>query len=68
MTDRNEQRGEHRQGGDGIECPRCGCAWVPVLWTRDRAGIRVRRRECRHCGRRFVTREIAITPDDQDLR
>ena len=42
----------------GLECPRCGCAHFRVLYTRRALGGRLlRRRECRHCGRRITTYE-----------
>jgi len=42
----------------GIECPRCGCRHFRVVYTRPAQGGRiVRRRECRHCGRRITTYE-----------
>jgi hypothetical protein len=51
----------------GLECPRCGCRWVPVLYTRPAPAHRLRRvRECHHCGRRFSTFEKAL--DDEPGR
>ena len=42
----------------GLECPRCGCRHFRVLHTRRASGGRIlRRRECRHCGRRMTTYE-----------
>ncbi len=42
----------------GLECPGCGCAHFRVLYTRRALGGRLlRRRECRHCGRRVTTYE-----------
>lgn len=42
----------------GLSCPDCGCAHVPVKYTRDLpGGRRVRVRECRNCGRRIRTTE-----------
>lgn len=42
----------------GLECPRCGCGHFEVVYTRQVAKGRVmRRRECRHCGRRLTTFE-----------
>lgn len=42
----------------GLECPRCGCRHFRVIYTRAAWGGRiVRRRECRHCGRRVTTSE-----------
>ncbi len=42
----------------GLECPRCGCGHFRVLYTRRAWGGRIlRRRECRHCGRRMTTYE-----------
>ena len=42
----------------GLECPDCGCAHFRVLYTRPAWGGRLlRRRMCRHCGRRVTTYE-----------
>lgn len=43
----------------GIECPRCGCRHFYVVYTRPRADKIVRRKECRHCGKRITTHEQA---------
>ncbi|NJL31983.1 MAG: hypothetical protein HC898_10315 [Phycisphaerales bacterium] len=43
----------------GLECPDCGCKHFRVLYTRRAWGGRLlRRRVCRHCGRRVTTYEI----------
>jgi transcriptional repressor NrdR len=45
----------------GVRCPQCNCAHLPVLETRKLPGGRImRRRECRHCGKRFSTYERAF--------
>jgi transcriptional regulator NrdR family protein len=45
----------------GLECRACGCKHFRVIYTRPyRGGGVVRRRECRHCGRRMTTWERAI--------
>lgn len=42
----------------GLECPRCGCRHFRVIYTRAAWGGRImRRRQCRHCGRRVTTSE-----------
>ncbi len=42
----------------GLECPDCGCMHFRVLYTRRAWGGRLlRRRTCRHCGRRVTTYE-----------
>jgi transcriptional regulator NrdR family protein len=41
----------------GLECPRCGCRHLYVLYTRQRLKKILRVRECRHCGRRIKTYE-----------
>ena len=47
----------------GLICPKCGCAHSRVLYTRAlRAGRLLRRRECRHCGRRITTFEQSVGP------
>ncbi len=44
----------------GLECPACGCRHFQVIYTRAAWGGRImRRRECRHCGRRITTYEQA---------
>jgi len=44
----------------GLTCPDCGCSHFRVIYTRPAARGRIqRRRECRHCGRRFTTMESA---------
>lgn len=44
----------------GLECPSCGCHHFYVVYTRRREDRIVRRRECRHCGRKILTVERAI--------
>jgi len=43
----------------GLECRNCGCRHFEVLYTRQRPGSIMRVRQCRHCGKRLVTRETA---------
>lgn len=44
----------------GLECRACGCRHFRVVYTRPAWGGRIlRRRECRHCGRRMTTWEQA---------
>lgn len=50
-------RSESRERDQGLECPRCGCRHLPVLYTRHRTKKIVRVRQCRHCGRRVITYE-----------
>ena len=47
----------HADAERGIECPLCGCHHFRVVYTRRQAGRILRRRECRHCGRRLSTVE-----------
>lgn len=45
----------------GIVCRSCGCRFFRVLYTRAKFGGKImRRRECRHCGRRLTTWEQLI--------
>lgn len=47
-------------GGDtrGLECRHCGCKHFRVLYTRRGSGSKlIRRRQCRHCGKRMTTWE-----------
>jgi len=42
----------------GLECRYCGCEHFRVVYTRPTWGGRImRRRECRHCGKRMTTWE-----------
>ena len=42
----------------GLECRDCGCKHFRVVYTRPYHGGRImRRRECRHCGKRMTTWE-----------
>lgn len=42
----------------GLVCRTCGCRHFRVLYTRPAWGGRLlRRRTCRHCGRRMTTYE-----------
>lgn len=43
----------------GLACPRCACRHMRVVYTRPRASQIIRVRECRHCGKRVLTRERA---------
>jgi len=47
-------------GGEklGLVCRACGCQHFLVIYVKPlRNGLVLRRRECRHCGRRVTTRE-----------
>jgi transcriptional regulator NrdR family protein len=44
----------------GLVCPNCGCRHFYVVYTRPRAEKIVRRKECRHCGRRVITVERVL--------
>ena len=56
-ADKTEDRNVNR----GIACPACGCRHFRVLYTRRALGARLlRRRECRHCGRRVTTYEQSL--------
>jgi DNA-directed RNA polymerase subunit RPC12/RpoP len=51
--------------GRGVVCPRCACADLRVLNTRNAHGRIIRYRQCRHCGHRLTTYEVI--PSDLDL-
>ena len=45
----------------GLVCRACGCQHFRVVYLkRLLAGVVMRRRECRHCGKRIITREAAM--------
>ena len=50
-------RDEERRG---IECPKCGCRHLHVVYTTRGPARVTRRRECRNCGRRITTTERVI--------
>ena len=59
--DERTQSIEKQEEKRGLQCPRCGCRHFHVVYTRPASGGRVmRRRECRHCGRRITTYEQSI--------
>ena len=41
----------------GYSSPNCGCRHFYVVYTRPQVDKIVRRKECRHCGRRITTCE-----------
>jgi len=57
VTQRDTKRSETATERRELACPECGCAHLPVLYTRRRNGCMKRVREGHHCGRRIVTRE-----------
>jgi transcriptional regulator NrdR family protein len=45
----------------GICCVKCGCRHFEVVYTRAVRDARImRRRACRHCGRRITTYETVV--------
>jgi len=44
----------------GLVCRACGCQHFLVVYLKRLPnGVLMRRRECRHCGKRITTRESA---------
>ena len=41
----------------GLVCRACGCRHFRVIYLKRLPGALLRRRECRHCGKRITTRE-----------
>ncbi len=58
----DQQAGRERPAGSrGLVCRGCGCRHFHVIYTRRTSKNRIlRRRECRHCGRRITTYEEQI--------
>ena len=55
-----EQTAAQTEENRGLECRQCGCKHFRVVYTRPTWGNRImRRRECRHCGKRVTTWEKA---------
>ena len=48
------------RGNVGLQCPNCGCHHFRVIYTRPKGTLIMRRRECRHCGRRLTTWERVV--------
>ncbi|MBN2377050.1 MAG: hypothetical protein JXD22_11655 [Sedimentisphaerales bacterium] len=45
----------------GLVCRGCGCRQFTVVYTRESWGNTViRRRECRNCGKRILTKEKTV--------
>jgi transcriptional regulator NrdR family protein len=68
MSDQAITRKKWDPCGDrrGLECRNCGCKHLRVLYTRRAVGGRLlRRRECRHCGKRLTTWELTISDTAQ---
>ena len=56
----NSQRDKTGVEQHGLMCRHCGCRHFRVIYTRAAAdGKLIRRRECRHCGKRITTWERA---------
>lgn len=45
----------------GFRCPKCHCNNFRVLYTASGFEEKTRRRECRCCGYRFTTIEVAVS-------
>lgn len=45
------------EGNLGLACRKCGCRHFYVIYTRPKKDGIMRRKQCRHCGRRTVTWE-----------
>jgi transcriptional regulator NrdR family protein len=57
MTDTREQE-QRKDEPVGLVCPKCGCTHFFVVYTDPtKHGKILRRRECRHCGKRITTSE-----------
>jgi transcriptional regulator NrdR family protein len=57
----NDETGINPEDNRGLRCRNCGRRHFFVIYTRRAWGERlVRRRECRHCGRRITTSEHII--------
>jgi len=78
--ERKEKRKEERDGrrryrlseynaarDGGLECPECGCHHFDTVYTRHHAGSVRRRKQCRNCGKRILTRERIVdeTPPEE---
>lgn len=49
-------------GPRGLQCPKCGCRHLHVIYTRETIQNRLRRRrECRNCGHRITTYEQSFS-------
>jgi hypothetical protein len=56
-----QQDASHEREKVGLVCRGCGCQHFRVVYVKHRpGGVVLRRRECRHCGKRTLTREIQV--------
>lgn len=59
-ANKTDQPAEAADEEVGLCCRNCGCRHFFVLYTKSVRGGRIlRRRECRHCGKRVTTYEKA---------
>jgi len=59
---------ESRPGGTGLECPECGCRHFETIRTEPKPWGILRRKACRHCGRRVTTRERLVADSGNQSR
>jgi transcriptional regulator NrdR family protein len=58
MSDETKNQPDNARG---LRCRQCGCTHFFVVYTRPGFGGKlVRRRECRNCGKRLTTWEVAV--------
>jgi len=70
LRELRDQAVAHEQG-DGLQCTRCGCRLFAVISSTRRPGYILRRRKCRHCGKRVTTTERPVgweSDDDEKAR
>jgi Zn ribbon nucleic-acid-binding protein len=47
----------------GLECPACGCRHLIAVWTKPHKRGRMRRRDCRNCGKQIRSIESVLFVD-----
>jgi transcriptional regulator NrdR family protein len=61
MTNEQPECSKKSPSDRGLTCRRCGGNRLKVVYTRAKlGGMKVRRRECRKCGKRITTWEREI--------
>ena len=68
ITRASKQYAEAIREDIGLVCPRCGCADLLEISTRQTMGRVVRHRQCRYCGRRVITSVPVMSANAQATR
>lgn len=63
VIDLRTEAGQPETRDEGVRCPGCNCRRCPVKKTWHSGKNTFKRRECRHCGTTFRTREETVATE-----